>query len=114
MQYTHFAARHSCCAEYCQPELLARHCLRTREGEQNASRFDFVECLGIEFLVSYKGILQSAFVLGKCRGVEDDEVVGVGWHIVEILECIFGKCLVTIVAREIQFHIVSGELDCLR
>ena len=50
----------------------------------------------------------------KCRRVKDNQVIGIFLHLRKELECIFGKSLVAVIAREVQIHIVVGELDCFR
>ena len=93
-------------------EILLANYLRAGEGEENTSRTDFLECLGIKLGVTAKGITQRSTMLGECRRVEDDEVV-LPSHTVEILEGIFGVCLMTIVAGEIKLYIGTGEVDSL-
>ena len=48
-------------------------------------------------------------MLGECRGVEDDEIVGVALHAVKVVESILGERLVALVARIIKFHIALGK-----
>ena len=52
-------------------------------------------------------------MLGKGWRVEDDEVVGVGLHAVEVVEGILGKRLVALVAGVVELHVALGEHHCL-
>ena len=56
--------------------------------------------------------MQRTAVLGKGGRVEDDEIV-VATCLVEIFKGILAERLVTLVAREIEFDILGGELDGL-
>ena len=53
MQDAHLATRLGCRTEHCQAELLFRHGLRAREGEQYATFLYLLKCLGIDFAITY-------------------------------------------------------------
>ena len=52
-------------------------------------------------------------MLGECWWVEDDKVVGVALHTVEIVESILGKRFVTFVTWIIEFDVALGEHNSL-
>lgn len=86
--------------------------LRTREGEKDSTRLDFLQCLHIQTCISLESIMKSTAMLGKSRRIEDDEIV-VASSPVEILKGILAESLVALVAREIQFDVLGGEFDGL-
>ena len=90
------------CSKDSIAEVLLVHHLRAREGKEDTTRLNLLECLGIELAISAEGITQGIAVLGKRWRVEDDQVVLVA-HTVEVLERIFGISLVTLIAREGEY-----------
>ena len=100
------------CSEHRIAEISLVHHLRAGESEQDSTRLDLLECLCIELAITAEGIAQSITVLGKCRRIQDNQIVLVA-HPVEVLERIFGVCLMARVAREVQFHILVGKVDGL-
>ena len=101
-----------CSSEDCIAEILLAYYLGAGEGEEDASRTDFLECLGIELGVAAKGIAKGSAMFGECRRVEDYKVV-LPSHPVEILEGIFGKGFMTLVAREVKLYVGTCEVDGL-
>ena len=79
MQDTHFASHLRCCTEDRQPESLFIHGLRTREGKQDTTRTDLLNRFGIDTLVTAQGILNGITMLGKRRGIQDDQVIIGDW-----------------------------------
>lgn len=49
-------------------------------------------------------------MLGKCRWVEDNQVVLVA-HAVQVFECILGVGCVAGIAGEVEFHVFVGQVD---
>ena len=86
--------------------------LRTREGEKDSARLDFIQCLHIQSCISLEGIVESTAVLGKYGRVADYEVV-VASCLVEIFEGILAESLVALITGEIEFDILCGEFDGL-
>ena len=114
VQDAHLSLGLGCCTENCKPELVLVHRLGTGKGEQDAAGGQFLECLGIEAAIAYQGIAQGTLVLGECRRVENDQVIGILLHVVEEFEGILGKGAVTsVLGSEIQCHVVVGEANGL-
>ena len=93
-------------------EIVLGHHLRTGEGEENAARTNLLEGLEIKTGITLQCIVKGTTVLGKCRGVEDDEVV-VATGTVEILEGILAEGFMTTVVVEVETDIASGQFDGL-
>ena len=113
MQYAHLSA---CLCGGCEDgiaELLLRDHLRAGEGEENASWSYSLQRLGVEPGVALQRVVQGGTMLGKGGRIEDDEVVGELLP-VHKLEGILAESFVTGIAREVERHIASGELDGLQ
>ena len=52
-------------------------------------------------------------MFGKSRRIQNDQVV-IASHLFQVFECIFGKCLVTRIAGEIQLYVLIGQRDRFR
>lgn len=109
VQYAHVASRLLCGGEDGEAEVLLAYYLRAGEGEENASGAYLLEGFGVELAVSLQGIVEYPAVFGKGGRVEDDEVI-VAAHGVEVLEGVFGKCLVACIAGEVQLYVAAGEV----
>ena len=112
VQDAHFALGHCRCREDCCTELVLADSLRTAEGEEDAAGLYLFKGSGIKLRVTAKGVLQGILVLGKGRGVKDDEVI-LFLHLLHELESIFGKRFVPIVSGEIDLNVGINEFDGL-
>ena len=119
------------CGKDCSSELVLVDCLRATESEENTSWLYLLESLGIELCVATKGIMEGILVLSKGRRVKDDEIVlstaptkpprgeafvlplhgGVRGGPFHELEGIFCKGFMTVVTREVKFHIGIHKLN---
>ena len=94
-------------------KIILRYHLRTGESKQNPSRTNLLESFCVEFGISTQGITKCVTVLGKSRWIKNNQIILFS-HTVKILECIFGKCLMTHIARKIQLHVFISKVDCFR
>src|SRR5574344_1502741 len=104
-----------CCCRGCEygcAELVFIDSLRTAEGEENAAWLDLFKGFLVQACISLQRIAERIFVLGECRWIEDDEIVGC-FHLVQELERVFSKCLMAIAVGEVEFHIGVGKVYCL-
>ncbi len=76
--------------------------------------FDFSKALPFSFPVADQSVLDGAAVLGECRRVENNQIVGVGGHFTEESECVHVVGMVTGIVREIQGYVGVGQGDRLR
>ena len=110
MQDAHTASGHGGGCEYGCTEVFFADGLRAGESEEYAARFDLLESLDIEFSVALQGVTQCVAVLGKCRRVQDDEVVLVT-HAVEILEGILCIGCMTAVTGKVQLYVLVCQIN---
>ena len=75
MEDTHLASHLCGGTEDRQTEGLFINRLRAGEGEEDTSRTNHLDGLGIDALVATEGILDRIAVLGESRRIEDDEIV---------------------------------------
>ena len=94
-------------------EMLLRDHLATAEREEDAAALDALEPLEIQARITLQGVVKSAAMLGKGRRVEHDEVVLILVGIEEF-EGIVAESLMAGIIREVQRHVLIGELDGLR
>ena len=75
-------------------ECLFVYRLRARECKQDAARRNAFHSRTVDARVALDSLIGDVGVLGEGGRVEDDEVVFVGLHLVEIFKCICRDCLV--------------------
>ena len=80
--------------------------------EDDASRLDFPESNSIQTGVALQRIAECILMLGESRRVQHDEIIVVT-SLLEEFERIFGKRLMTRIAREVEFCIGTGQVDGL-
>lgn len=91
-------------------EIVFGNNLRTREGEDYATRFNLLKSLHIKTGVALESITQSSTMLGKGWWVENDKVVVVA-SLIEVFEGILAISHMTLVIRKIEVDILSGQFD---
>ncbi len=109
MQDAHTAASLGSSREYSEPELFLAHSLRAGESEDNASVAYLFESAGIDPLITTQRVAKRRTMFGECRRVEYYQIVLILTHVVEILECVFGECLVPVVVWKVQGYIGFGQ-----
>ena len=112
MEDAHVAAALGSSCEHRQTELILIDSLRTAEREDDASRLDFPESNSIQTGVALQRIAECILMLGESRRVQHDEIIVVT-SLLEEFERIFGKRLMTRIAREVEFCIGTGQVDGL-
>ena len=112
VQNTHLALGNGCSSEDRHTELILVDRLRATEGEENTALPYLLKRFLINLCIALERMLECILVLCKGWRVKDNEVVLTS-HLVEILECIGRKSLVTIVTREVEFNISIDKIDCL-
>ena len=83
-------------------EVVAADGLRAREGEEQPAGTDFLHRLAVDVAVALDALLLHAVVLGEGGRVEDDEVVMVVGHPVEVGEHVLADGVVPF--REVAAH----------
>ena len=95
-------------------EMVFGHNLRARERKEDATLVYLLKCLLVQTGIALQRIVQGSAMLGKGRRVEDDKVVMMLLvDALQELKCVFAEGFVTRVAREIQLHVLLGQLDGL-
>ena len=95
-------------------EVVAADGLRAREGEEQPAGTDFLHRLAVDIAVALDALLLHAVVFGEGGRVEDDEVVMVVGHPVEVGEHVLADGVVPLceVAAH-QAHVLLHEVDGL-
>lgn len=98
-------------------EVVLGDYLRAAEGEEDATWLDLLECFGIELLIASERVAEHFLMLGEGWRIEDDQIVELTvWQlsaeacwIVEEVECIGRKGLVTWIAWEVEVDVGIGK-----
>ena len=105
MQYANATTTQRSGCKHRRAELILRHSLRARKGEEDAAWTYLLEGTKVEARVAFEGIAQRILMLRKSWRVKDDEVVGIIFHLLQELEGVFGKGFMARVTREVQFYV---------
>ena len=95
-------------------EVVAADGLRAREGEEQPAGTDLLHRFAVDVAVAFDALFLHAVVLGEGGRVEDDEVVMVFGHPVEVGEHVLADGVVSF--REVaahQAHVLLHEVDGL-
>ena len=79
MQDAHIAASLCSCREDSVAEMIFRDNLRTAERKENTTRTNSLEAFHVKTGVTLERIMKCSAMLGECRRVEHDKVVGALW-----------------------------------
>ena len=79
MQDAHIAASLCSCRKDSIAEMILRDNLRTAERKENATRTNGLEAFHVKTGVTLERIMKGSAMLGECRRVEHDKVVGALW-----------------------------------
>ena len=109
VQNAHISLCGSCCCEHGCAELVFVYSLRAAEGEEDAAWLNLLECFFVESGIALQCVAQGILVFCKCRWVKHDEIVR-SVHVVEKLECVLCKGLVTAVARKVERDVGIGQV----
>ena len=110
MEYANLSLGLSSSGEYGIAEVLLGNYLRTGEREQDTPWLYLLQRLHIQASIALERITQGSTMLGESWRVEHYDVI-VACSLVQILEGILADGNMTLIAREVEVYILSGELD---
>ena len=120
MQDAHLTLCQCCSRKHSIAEMVFRNYLRTGEREEDATLLNFLKRLLVESRITLQCVMQGTTMFGKGGRVKNNEVItgcwllAIGfWHsnTLQKLKGVLAIGLMAGITREVQLHILLGQLD---